>query len=183
MDTDFWFKMKNKKALSTVIATVLLILLVTVATAVVWTFVKNIVNKDKLDKEKSCFDVESSEKVTLNGYYTCYNQTSGEVQFSISIADADIDSLVVSILVGGNSRSFTLTNNITHNSDLKPYKGAYNGSIILPVKNAGKTYVGKGFENQSKVDWIKIAPVIDDKQCGESDSTYEVVYCSNLENN
>lgn len=169
---------KNKKALSTVIATVLLILLVLVTTTMVWVSVRNFI-KPQMEKQK-CFDVESSNKITLNDYYTCYNFTNNnEVQFSISMADVEIDSLVVTILVGGNSRSFTLTNNYTTPEDLKPYRGNYGDQLKLPGKNEGKTYVARGFETSTgKVDWIKIAPVLGDKQCGPSDEIYQVENCN-----
>jgi hypothetical protein len=174
---------KNKKALSTVIATVLIILLVLVSVAIVWKFIQNIVNPEKLDKAQSCFDATSSGKVTINDYYTCYNQTSNEVQFSIDIKDVTIDSLVVSILVGGNSKSFTLTNNDTIVPNLRPYKGSSGTTVKLPGKNEGKTYVAEGFEaGAGKVDWIKIAPVIAGQQCDASDETYQVDYCSLYEN-
>lgn len=183
MDINLWSKTKNKKALSTVIATVLLILLVTVAISVVWVFVNNIV-KERTEGTQSCFDVESSEKVTINDYYTCSNLTYNEVQFSINIKDAEIDSLIISILVGGNSKSFTLTNTDTVVPNLRPYKGLYTEAVKLPGKNEGKTYVAGGFEQGAeKVDWIKIAPVIEKKQCGASDETYQVEYCSTFENN
>jgi hypothetical protein len=173
--------MKNKKSLSSVIATVLLILLVTAAMAIVWVFVNNII-KNRTEGTQSCFDVESSEKVTLNGYYTCSNLTKGEVQFSINIGDAEIDSLVISILVNGNSKSFTLTNNDSAVTNLRPYNGTAGDLVKLPGKNEGKTYVASGFGAAEKVDWIKIAPVIDKKQCDASDSTYNVVDCSLLAN-
>jgi len=176
-DTQLLFKMINKKALSTVIATVLIILLVTAATAIVWSFVNNII-KERTEGVQSCFDVEASEKVTLDGYYTCFNPTEGEVQFSIIIEDAEIDGLVISISAGGSSKSFTLTNEETVVPNLKPYKGNYEDAVKLPGKKEGNTYVAKGFIPELKVDWIKIAPVIGEKQCGASDSTYQIDDCS-----
>lgn len=173
--------MKNKKALSTVIATVLLILLVTASVAIVWAFVNNIVN-NRTKATQSCFDVESSEKITINDYYTCYNLTSGEVQFSINIGDAEIDSLVISILAEGNSKSFTLTNTNANFTNLKPYKGNYRDFVKLPGKNEGLTYVASGFNIGSKVDWIKIAPVVGTEQCSPSDETYQVDSCDILAN-
>lgn len=171
-------KMKNKKGLSTVIATVLMILLVTVSMSIVWVFVRGIVS-EKTEGTKPCFDVESSQTVTINGYYTCYNSTHGKVQFSIDIGDAQIDGLIVSILVDGNSKSFTLTNQLTYVPGLVPY-GAISGNVKLPGKNEGKTYVASGswIVAGSKVDSIKIAPIIGDKQCEASDSTYTVEDCS-----
>ena len=181
MDTQFQFKMRNKKALSSVIATVLLILLVTVSIAIVWAFVNNIINKNTKSTE-SCFDIESSGTVTINPYYTCYNSTSGEVQFSISIGDAEIDSLIIAITAEGTSKSFTLTNEYTNDTNLKPYKGSYGANVKLPGKNEGLTYVASGFDGSDKIDSIKIAPVIDEEQCSAVDTTSQVDSCSLLVN-
>jgi len=170
---------KNKKGLSTVIATVLLILLVTVTTAIVWVFVNNIVTQ-RTEGVQSCFEVQSGEKITINDYYTCYDSALGEVQFSINIGDAEIDSLIISILASGNSKSFTLTNSNTTFNNLKPYNGNYNTNVTLPGKNEGLTYIASGFTNVEKIDWIKIAPIIEDKQCDLTDATYEIVDCSLL---
>jgi hypothetical protein len=173
--------MKNKKALSTVIATVLIILLVVASMAIVWTFVRNIV-EGRTHATSSCFDVESSGKIILNNYYTCYNSTYGEVQFSIDIGDAEIDSLIISILAEGNSKGFTLTNENANFTNLKPYKGNYGDNVKLPGKNEGLTYVVSGFMGADKIDWIKIAPIVDGEQCGSSDETYQIDSCSILVN-
>jgi hypothetical protein len=173
--------MKNKKALSGVIATVLLILLVTASIAIVWVFVNNIVTKNT-ESTQSCFDVESSGTVTINSYYTCYNTTEEEVQFSISIGDAEIDSLIILITAEGISKSFTLTNENANFTNLKPYKGAYGDYVKLPGKNEGLTYVAKGFDGVDKIDSIKISPIIDENQCSASDTTSQVDSCSLLAN-
>ena len=39
-----------------------------------------------------------------------------------------------------------------------------------------------GFVGVEKVDWIKIAPIIDKKQCGQTDATYQVDDCILLAN-
>lgn len=173
--------MKNKKALSSVIATVLLILLVTASIAIVWVFVNNIVSKNTKSTE-SCFDIESSGSVAINPYYTCYNLTSGEVQFSISIGDAEIDSLVVAITAEGTSKSFTLTEGYSNFTNLKPYKGSYGANVKLPGKNEGLTYVANGFSGSSKIDSIKISPVIGEEQCSAVDSTSQIDNCALLVN-
>lgn len=171
---------KNKKALSTVIATVLIILLVVVSVTIVWTFVKNMID-ERLNKEaQTCLDLETSDKVVLNGYYTCYNTTFDEVQFSISLKDVEIDSLIVSIAMEGNSQSFTLTNNATSYANLRPYTGEFNDPVKLPGKNAGTTYSASGFTG-AKVDSIIISPVVNGKQCGATSEMYQVVDCRSLE--
>jgi hypothetical protein len=174
-------KKYNKKGLSTVIATVLIILLVVVSVGIVWGFVKNIV-EGSTKSTTSCFDVESSNKVALNSYYTCYNSTSGEVQFSINIEDVEIDELVISILSEGSSKSFTLTNDEANFTNLRPYKGNYGDYLKLPGKNEGLTYVVSGFSGGEKIDSIKIAPVVDGEQCSTSDQTSQVDSCVLLAN-
>lgn len=168
-----------KKGLSTVIATVILILLVVVATTIVWGFVNNTI-REKTEEVGTCFDVETSRGVAINDFYTCYDSSNNEVQFSITIADVEVEGLLVSILAGGATKTFTLTNEDQVISDLKPYQGNLNQPVKLPGKNAGLTYVASGFSGLQKIDWIKIAPIIDGKQCDTSDSTYEIVDCSFL---
>ncbi|MGY4884758.1 MAG: archaellin/type IV pilin N-terminal domain-containing protein [Nanobdellota archaeon] len=180
MDTESVFR--NKRALSTVIATVLIILLVVVSVTIVWTFVKNMVDDNLNEEAQTCLDLETTDKVALNGYYTCYNTTAtpGEVQFSISLKDVQIDSLIISIAMDGNSQSFTLTNNATSYENLRPYTGNFNDPVQLPGKNAGKTYSASGFTG-TKVDSIIISPVVGGKQCGATSQMYQVVDCRSLE--
>ena len=179
INMDIKLRSKNKRALSTVIATLLIILLTVAAVVIVWKFVQNMVNPEKLAGTQSCFEATSGEKITINDYYTCYNKTSNTVQFSIDMKEVQVDSVLVSILVGGNSKSFTITNNDTNIANLGPYKGNLGEAVKLPGPNEGRTYVAGGFEaGAGKVDWIKIAPIINGKQCDPSDQTNQIEYCS-----
>lgn len=179
MDIESVFK--NKNGLSTVIATVLIILLVVVSVTIVWTFVRNMIDDNLNEEAQTCLDLETSDKVALNGYYTCYNTTAtpSEVQFSISMKDIEIDSLIILITMEGNSQSFTLTNNATNFTNLRPYTGNFNDPVKLPGKNAGSTYSASGFTG-AKVDSIIISPVVGGKQCGATSQTYQVVDCRSL---
>ena len=170
---------KNKKSLSAVIVSVILILLVTVATALVWTFVRNMVN-ERTSQSESCFKAESSELITINDYYTCFNSTRGEVQFSLSIGDINVDNVLISILAEGNTKTFTLTNENNIITNLRPYKENFGVAVKLPGKNEGLTYSAGGFSGIEKIDWIKIAPVINEKQCESTDSSYQIEDCSLL---
>jgi hypothetical protein len=180
MGTQYLSKMKkeNKKALSTVVATVLLILLTVVAVTVVWVFINNFI-KDKTDA--SCYQVETNlELVSLNEYYTCFNDTSDEVQFSINIGDVEIDELLISILADGATKSVILTNNDTDVPNVRYYKSTPS-DVKLPAKNAGLTYHVGGFTGD-KVDWIKIAPTVNGKACAATDTILEIVNCNMLAN-
>lgn len=170
--------MKNKKALSAVVATVIIILLTMAAITIVWTFVKKVVNENK-DQVDSCFNVETGEKVTLNELYTCYNEDS--VQVSLNIADVEVDAVVISIMVGGNSKVVTLTNVERTYDDIKYYNNEEETQITLPGKNEGKTYIISGFSGTiNKVDWIRIAPVVNTNQCGITSQINDIPNCALL---
>ena len=178
----FRFKMflKTKKGLSAVVAALLLILLVIVSMVIVWTAIANLI-KDKTQKTQTCFDVGISEKILLNEDYTCFNTTDAgnkRVQFSIGFGDVEVESLIVSIAVDGNSKGFTLTNIESSIPGLINYPDG-STNIILPGKNAGKTYVAEGFTG-TEVDWIKIAPMIDGTQCDVADTIVQVDNCKVL---
>lgn len=192
MDMKCTFKMKNKKALSTVVSTLLIILLVVVSVAIVWTTVRNFIH-NQTEKTK-CFDVETGDKVMINDYYTCYRDIGNdgdidEVQFSIELTDANIDGLVVSMLFGGpsggESRSFIIPKIadfvVENPTTIYPYPynpGNPTVRISLPDKNSAKTYVAVGFANGYQyMDWIKIAPIVETNQCGMSDQIYEIQEC------
>lgn len=178
----YQFKMflKNKKALSSVVAALLLILLVIVTMVIVWTAIANLV-KDKTQKTQTCFDVGLSENIVLNEDYTCFNTTTPgnkRVQFSIGIGDVEVESLIVSIAVDGNSQGFTLTNVESAIPGLTNYPDG-STNIVLPGKNSGKTYVADGFTGND-VDWIKISPMIDGTQCDVADTIVQVDNCNIL---
>jgi uncharacterized protein YxeA len=168
---------KNKKGLSEVVAVVIIILLVIVTTAIVWTSVNSLI-KNKTEGVKSCFDVEFSDQVVFNNEYTCYNSSSREVQFSLSIGDVEIQKAIVTISAGGSSKTFIIFNEVSTFPDLVTYPNR-NLSITLPPKNGGLTYIATGVNENP--DWIKIAPYVDDKQCEITDTIYELQDCSLFE--
>ncbi|MBL7059347.1 hypothetical protein ISS08_02755, partial [Candidatus Pacearchaeota archaeon] len=61
--------MINKKGMSVIVGSMILILLVIVTGLVVWNIVSNLIDEELGDVE-SCFGV--FEQVTLNERYTCY---------------------------------------------------------------------------------------------------------------
>jgi len=101
-----------------------------------------------------------------------------EIKESIGIGDIEVESLLVSISVDGNSKSYTLTNAGSYISGLVNYPDG-SSNITLPGKNAGKTYVADGFTGD-EVDWIKIAPNIDGTQCDVADTITQVDNCNIL---
>jgi flagellin-like protein len=174
----FHYKINNK-GLSTVIATLMLILLTLVLVGILWAVISNLVS-NKLEDTQSCFD--NFEKVKVNEQYTCFNGSTNEFQFSISIGDVKVDEVLVGISGDGQKKSLKISNTPTVISGLRPYKGLYTDTSVLPQNNSGLTYVynlaSGGFS--TKPTKVELAPVISGNQCDVSGSTQEIVYCGSL---
>ena len=69
--------MKNKKGLSMVITTLIIILLVLVAIGIIWVVVKNVIDKgvEQIDYNTKCFDVDISASAVVNTSETNYSVT------------------------------------------------------------------------------------------------------------
>lgn len=161
----------KKRGMSMIISAVIMILLVLIAMGLVWVAVKNIVDEG-VGETESCFGIFG--KVDINDRYTCYNSSSGEVQFSVDIGDIDVEKVIVSISTIGGSSSIEIYEGAVY-PNVKDYNGDYNLGISFPGKNSGRTYVASGFSQ--KVDSIMIAPVINGRMCDSSDSTNEIYDC------
>ena len=163
----------NKKGISTVIATVLMIAIVIVIVGIVWISISGLIGQ-QIESSESCFG--NFGKVTLDKRYTCYNPSSNELQFSINVGDIVLDSVLVSVSSQSGAKSFEIEN--TTISDVKRYGGVYGEIIEIPEKNAGVTYVvnvsGLGITNP---DSISIAPIINKNQCEVSDSLSNIGVC------
>jgi hypothetical protein len=168
---------KNKKGLSTIVVTLILIVLSLVAVGIVWGFVNNMLRK-QVSSSEACYG--NYNKVTLNEQYTCYETVAGatttyNLHFSVSMGDVSIDKLIVSVSSGNAVRSYEIDNTLKTVSGLRaiPYIAAPN--IKLPDKNAGLTYNATGFSG--KIDTIKISPVISGNQCDVSDTISQFEDC------
>lgn len=161
----------EKKAISGIITTVILIALALTVVAIVWMVVNNMV-KGQIKSSESCFGIY--DKVKINRLYTCWKNSSSELRFSIGIGDIEVNEILVAIASSGETRSFKITSIGTSENYVFTYPDR-NENITLPEKNSGLTYVHTGFENKPEL--IEIAPVISGEQCGISDSLYEIENC------
>ena len=168
----------NKKAISGIVTAVIMIALVMAAAIIVWVVVNNLVST-QLTEAESCFMIFG--KVSINNRYTCYNSTTTELQFSINIGDIKVDEVLVSISGEGTTQSFKISNTDQLIPNLRNYLSAV-PETKLPGKNGGSTYIyeltGAGFF--MKPDSIKIAPIINTKQCASSDSLSDIDNCLSL---
>jgi len=165
---------KNRKGISSIIATLLLIVLTVVLIAVVWTVVNNLV-KDKIGQSSACFG--NFDKVTLNDLYSCYDRSSNSMQFSLKIGDIDVESVLVSISSESQSKSFTIAEEALPVADLTYYNGS--SIVMLPSKNSALTYI-YSWGDSDIPNSIQVVPVIDGQQCSASDSITTIDDCALL---
>lgn len=171
-------KRKNKKGLSTVVITVILIALSMAAVVLVWGFVNNLIKK-QIGSSESCFG--NYDKVQLNKQYTCYEDLGeGEyaIRFSLTIGDITVDKVIVSVSSASAVQSYELTNEETTITNLEDYPDDGTATVKLPNKNAGRTYRAEGFD--AVMDLVRIAPVIGENQCEVSDSLSQIESCELL---
>jgi len=169
--------LRGKKAMSVVVASVIMVALVIGLILVVWNVVNGLVNKE-LEETQSCFGIFG--EVTLNHKYTCYNSSANELVFSLNIGDVEVNEVVVFIDGDGVTKSFNIKTEAQTIAYLKNYTS---GTLIqLPDKNSGLTYRANltGIGISSAPDTIKISPVMDNKQCDASDMLNQVDSCSSL---
>ena len=167
------FLTKNRKGISTIIVTVLLIGLTIIAVGMVWAVVNNLI-RGKIANSEACFG--NFGKVSINPQYTCYKKATSEFQFSLSIGDIDVEKVIIGISAAGTTKSYTIPAVAGTYSNVKKFvAGTYGEALTLPEKNAGTTYVTKDFT--SKPDLIRIIPVINGQQCDVSDTLSEIDNC------
>lgn len=162
----------QRKAMSTVVSSILMILLVMIAAVTIWSVVKPLVD-DNIKESEACFNI--FEEVTINGDNTCNNVNTKLLEFSIALGDIEVDELYVSISDGTNSQTLILGEHSTINY-LQNYSS---GNLIsLPSKNGEYTYyydyLSAGLTKPTN---IKIAPVIDEVQCEVTDTQNHIIDC------
>ena len=166
--------MKNKRGLSAIIASVLLVLLVFVVGAIVWTTYKNLVDTN-LNKAESCLDTFG--KIEIVGRYTCSDFTTNQFQFSIEKKDIEVDEIIVSLNSRSGSKTISLTNESTNITGLRIYPNIF--GIVMPGKNSAITYVLNltAVNFLSGPDEISVVPVVGGEQCEAIDTLTEIDTC------
>ena len=170
------FFKKNKKAVSGIVVTVVLIALVISISAIVFTTTKKTV-EEKIKKSQAC-GPEIISKLSINSEYVCYSSVNDEIVFSINREDIDLDKLIIAIETETEVTQINLKEIEEKLNNLYPYSKARNlnaNKVMLPAKNAGKTYIGTGFNKE--IIGIKIIPVINGEQCEVADSLNVIIDC------
>ena len=143
----------NKKAVSAVVATVLIIMITVAAVGIIWAAIIPMV-QNSLSKGTICNDALSDITLIAEKGYTCINKSSGNISLQIKKGpNSKVDLVAVDalIFVGGDSYAYRVLK--TNNATLTNISG------VLPTSNLEKTvYIWNNMlKNATKV---KIAPVV-----------------------
>jgi len=138
----------NKKGISAVVATVLIILITIAAVTIIWAAIIPMIS-NQLESGTVCLDAVSAVQLKDEGY-TCYETTlnSDGTTYNVSLhvgrtaKDFDLNGLQVLVSVGGDTTTSTIT---ISDDDLGP-----NGADVFTVS-------GNNFNEATKV---QIAPIV-----------------------
>ncbi len=167
----------EKRGLSAIVTTVILVALSMAAVVVIWVFVSNTIKK-QIGQSESCFG--NFDKVKFNEQYTCYEDLGNgnfALRFSVEIGAISVDKVIVSVASASAVKSYEITNTAKAVEGLEAYPTP-SGTVVLPAKNSGLTYKATGFTSQ--IDSIQITPVINGNQCEVSDTISEIADCISL---
>ena len=148
--------MRDKKAVSAVVATVLIILITVAAVSIIWVAVVPMV-RDKLNVEGACFDAVSELSLVTDQGYTCLDGDDVNVQIAHGAKYFELSDVQILISIGGDTTSKMLVEDLG------------NSKSSLPAANEEKVFTIDG--NYSGADKIQVAPVV---KVGNTEEVCEV---------
>ncbi len=164
---------KNKKGVSPIVATILLILLTIVLIFTISTFVVPFV-KDQLSRG-DCFSYVGKLEVTDNIAYTCYKSTVTPKIMNVQVHRGDVDLNSMKIIIGGASSSIFIIKDGITDPNIVMFDGTT--TLTLPQKNGEKTYTLKNVNTIPES--ISVAPVMTNgKTCDLTDTVTFISACS-----
>ena len=136
----------NKKGISAVVATVLIILITVAAVTIIWAAIIPMIN-DQLNRGTVCLDAMTALTIENKGY-TCYVDNGAgnpdDVSVQIAYGSKDIDLYGIQILVSDSSG-----NTVSWTEDVANNLPDTNGEKVLTYVNAVETPTA-----------VKIAPIV-----------------------
>ncbi len=144
---------KNRKGISPVVATVLIILITVAAVTIIWAAVIPMV-RDKLGSSMTCLDAVSQIQL-LNGGYTCKASNDNNVSIQIKRLSKPFDLADIQVLIssGGDTTTFRIMDDAT---TLIPI-GA---NIPLPSVNEEKVYIINTSSIVGTINMVQIASIV-----------------------
>ena len=123
--------MNNKKGISAIVATVLIILITVAAVTIIWAAIIPMISNE-LGGATECFDASASLSVISD--YSCYNAGDENVSIQVSRATGDFELVGLEISVGLEGSSET----VEVNASSVP---AANGAKVYTIVTNGTTGV------------------------------------------
>jgi len=164
----------EKKGISGIIATIIMMALVIFIASVLWVVVNGLV-RDQIEITESCFG--NFGKINFNKQYTCYDPSLNEIQFAINVENINIEGVLISVSGQSGTKSFEVKAGSTYGY-VKMFGGGYGGALSIPGTNAGLTYViSLDILGITNVTSTRMAPIISGTQCEVSDSVLEINNC------
>lgn len=158
----------NKKALSPLVTTVLLILLSIAAMVIISSAIIPFV-KEKMREAQECSEIiKTADTLTIDAEdgFACYDD-SGNVKITIHRGNIDIKGVRVAVRGGGDSKIVDIYNNTYGTVDGVSMLGG-SATLVLPGKGGEKTYVIS--TALSLTESAVIAPIMPSGQmCKETD--------------
>jgi hypothetical protein len=152
----------NKKGVSAVIATVLLLLLTIASVAVLIAFVIPFV-KDNLAESGNCSDVFGGLEIVRNGEGSCYDPDEVFTRVRVRRGNIDIDGLYL-IFENDGSESFEISDDEGLPTGITTPPSPY-GGLYIPKKGGGeKEYTLNDGNNYYRE--VLVGAVVGGKRCG-----------------
>jgi flagellin-like protein len=158
----------NKKGISAIVATVLIILITVAAVTIIWAAIIPMIN-NQLSKGTLCLDAVSQVSLSDAGY-TCKDELASTVSLQVRHGALDFDLADVQVIIsaGGNGYSYLLSNQTGGIID-GPKDGS--GALTFPGNNEEKVYILDISSITDDIDSVQIAPIV---KVGNARETCEI---------
>lgn len=140
--------MLNRRGISAVVATVLIILITVAAVTIIWAAVIPMIN-NQISSGTTCLDAVSQVNIVSDQGYTCYDSNNSKVFIQISHGAKDFDLAGVQVLVseGGDTNSSKVTSGLPGVNEEKVVNVSYTNTTaagptsvrIAPIVSVGNT--------------------------------------------
>ena len=166
--------MREKRGLSAVVATVLLILLSVSAVVVIARFIIPFVNRGL--EGTSCFEYRDYFKFDESFGFDCYKENSGVYTYILTIkprADntgaENVRGFGLKFMMEGGGTTANFIEGASPGSGIEMFNG---GNIRIPVSGGTSSVLSYNYTAGSKYTKVEIYPILkEDKICDTSDST------------
>ena len=148
--------MNNKKGVSAIVATVLIILITVAAVTIIWAAIIPMVS-NQLDRGNACLDATTQLQIGGSGY-TCWNSSDNNLSIQVK-AGAQIDNLANLQFLIGEAGLMVGVKLINATGEVSP---GITGDTSVPEANRDYIYIIRtsAFSGVNTPDTVGIAPMI-----------------------